>query len=68
MPKVPRGGHLKKVLLIITDSLTMELYIRAYLLSKSVIRIGRKWGWLHCSLYLKQCAHRNELSVNWVFF
>ena len=24
--------------------------------SGSVIRIGRKSGWLHCALYLKQCA------------
>lgn len=56
MPKVPRGGYLKKVLLIITDSLTKELCIGAYLLSRSVIRIGRKSGWLHCALYLKQCA------------
>lgn len=56
MPKVPRGGYLKKVLLIITDGLTKELCIGAYLFSRSVIRIGRKSGWLHCALYLKQCA------------
>ena len=31
MPKVPRGGYLKKVLLIITDGLTKELCIGAYL-------------------------------------
>ncbi|PHT61009.1 hypothetical protein T459_35140 [Capsicum annuum] len=24
--------------------------------TQSVIRIGRKSGWLHCALYLKQCA------------
>lgn len=56
MPKVPRGGYLKKVLLIITDGLTKELCFGAYLFSRSVIRIGRKSGWLHCALYLKQCA------------
>lgn len=50
---MPKGGYLKKVLLIITDSLTKELCIGAYLLSRSVIRIGRKSGWLHCALYLK---------------
>lgn len=54
MPKVPRGGYLKKVLLIITAGLTKELCIGAYLFSRSVIRIGRKSG--HCALYLKQCA------------
>lgn len=54
MPKVPRGGYLKKVLLII--GLTKELCIGAYQFSRSVIRIGRKSGWLHCALYLKQCA------------
>jgi len=63
MPKVPRGGYLKKVLLIITDSLTKELCIGAYLLSRSVIRIGRKSGWLHCALYLKQCASSRSVKL-----
>lgn len=47
MPKVPRGGYLKKVLLIITDGLTKELCIGAYPFSRSVIRIGRKAGFEH---------------------
>ncbi|KAH0746917.1 hypothetical protein KY285_008574 [Solanum tuberosum] len=27
-----------------------------WILSKLAMRIGRKSGWLHCALYLKQCV------------
>lgn len=60
---MPRGGYLKKVLLIITDGLTTELCIGAYLFSRSVIRIGQKSGWLHCALYLKQCASSRSVKL-----
>lgn len=47
---------LNKVCLIATDGLTKELCIGAYLFTRAAGRIGRKSGWLHLSLYLKQCA------------
>lgn len=65
MPKVPRGGYLKKVLLIITDGLTTELCIGAYLFSRSVIRIGRKSGWLHCALYLNASDQMKTAPIQW---
>lgn len=47
---------LNKVILIATDGLTKELCIGAYLFTRTVMRLGRKSGWLHLALYLKQCS------------
>ncbi|WMV24513.1 hypothetical protein MTR67_017898 [Solanum verrucosum] len=41
---------------VVDTHLTRELCIEAYLLSKSVVRIGWKSGRLQCALYLKQCV------------
>lgn len=47
---------LNKVILIATDGLTKELCIGAYLFARTVMRMARRWGMLHCAFYLKQCA------------
>ena len=49
-------SYLNKVILIATDGLTKELCIGAYLFASTVVRLGRKSGWLHVALYFKQCA------------
>ena len=49
-------SYLSKVLLVIQDGLSKETCVAAYLFAGSVIKLGRKSGWLHCSLYLKQCS------------
>lgn len=46
---------LSKVILILTDGLNKEMRIAAYLFAKLVIYFGRKSGYLHFSLYFKQC-------------
>jgi len=47
---------LNKVILIITDGLTKELCIGAYLFAKQIYSLGKKSGWLFVALYLKQCS------------
>jgi hypothetical protein len=49
-------GLFNKMFLIITDGLTKELCIGAYLLSRTIIRLGRRSGWLFVALYLKKAA------------
>lgn len=48
-------SFLSKVILILTDGLNKEMCIAAYLFAKQVIYLGRKSGYLHLALYLKQC-------------
>jgi len=55
LPKV-MCGFLNKVNLIITDGLTKEHCIGAYLFACAVRRLGKKSGWLFTALYWKQCA------------
>lgn len=50
------NGIFSKIQLIILDGLTKEMCIASYLVSKQIIALGRKSGWLFVSLYLKQCA------------
>lgn len=44
------------MILIATDGLTKELCIGAYLFARTVMRMARRSGMLHCAFYLKQCA------------
>lgn len=43
-----------KIILIITDGLTKELCVAAHLVTRDLIRLGRKSGWLFMALYCKQ--------------
>lgn len=54
-PRVLRS-ILNKVILVLTGGFTKELCIAAYLFSGSVVKLGRKSGWLLVALYLKQAA------------
>lgn len=49
-------GLLIRVLHVVSDGLSSEYCIAAYLLSQQVCRLRRKSGLLHTALYLKQCA------------
>lgn len=49
-------GWLLKTSLIVSGRLSCEIGVSAYLFAKEVIRLYRKSGALHCSLYLKQCS------------
>lgn len=55
--------HFHKVILIISDGLTKEFCIAAYLFSKEVIRLGQKSGWLFVALYLKQCSSSLQMAI-----
>lgn len=49
-------GLLIRVLHIVSDGLSSEYCIAAYLFSQKICRLRRKSGLLHTALYLKQCA------------
>ena len=49
-------GYFVKVILLVTDGLTKEDCIGAYLLARSTVRLAKRSGILHTALYLKQCA------------
>ncbi|GKV51974.1 hypothetical protein SLEP1_g58585 [Rubroshorea leprosula] len=42
--------YLKKVCLIIADGLTKGMCIAIYLFARSVVRMGKRSGWLHVAL------------------
>ena len=53
---------------MVTDGLTKELCIGAYLFSRSVYKLGKRSGWLHVALYLKQCASSLQKAYGGVPF
>lgn len=49
-----RFSYDQEVQLIILDCLTKEMCIALHLVTKQIINLGKKSGWLFAALYLKQ--------------
>ncbi|KAM7459963.1 hypothetical protein LguiA_036039 [Lonicera macranthoides] len=62
IPSKLRKGFLIRVPLIISGRLSSESAIAAFLFAKSVVRLGKKSGFLFTALYLKQCWWQQRSS------